>query len=219
MAKVTTPDGFFKEISKYIEGEIVIENKFLKNQFLNTLAWAWTEFHDTDLKKDTRGKYVSEYWSEKAWEKMRSILVEKGIGSSDDETLEIPFSLVSTHTEGLRAEHVITKKLFVETLRELKKSGQGVPKNFRKLLDERFFSCILTSDEAKALDKHNKEFTAQNKDMQSDDFKCWVRYRQYNENKEEEKRIVVYKCNLSYKEYGSSYRWLVSKDHKVDLEQ
>ena len=215
MAKGTRK-GFLEEINRYIKGELAIKNEFFENQFLNTVAWVWTEFHDTDLKKDTRGKYVSEYWSEKAWEKMRSILVEKGIGSSDDETLEIPFSLVSTHTEGLRAEHVITKKLFVETLRNLKGSGKEVHKN---LLDERFFSCILTTDEAKALDEHNKGFHAQNEDMLSDDFKCWVRYRQYNENKEEEKRIVVYKCNLSVKEYGSSYRWLVSKDYKVDLEQ
>ena len=218
-----THESFYKEICKYITGEVSIENEFLENKYLETLAWAWTEFHDTDLPKDTRGKFISEYWSEKALmflsKKLNGPMVVDDYKNSTISTLEIPFSLVSYRMPGLHAEHVITKSLFIETMKELKDERKGVPEKLKRALEKRFFSCVITSSEAK--DLGNEPYDGQSKNILDDDFKCWYRYCRHNELPKDkiEDTIIVYKCNISYKKHGIGHRWLVSIDHMVNLEE
>ena len=135
----TAHDMMFEDLIRFVEGDLSFKSKEMERQFLKELAWVWTEFRDTEGEEGLRVKFATEYWSERALKKiyeissgctesidLNSIVVENCLSAGI-------LSASSKVEKELRHEHVVPKKLFIDTVLKLKEQGT-VDESFKNKL-------------------------------------------------------------------------------------
>ncbi len=104
-----------------------------KYDIVHKIAWEWTEGQTTSTKY-----YGCRYWSKAAFEEK----FEKVEGS------EKTWKYSKKNVDGLRHEHVVPKKLFIEYIWRLVKNKEEVNvEELLKLMNNNLLACVVTKDE------------------------------------------------------------------------
>ena len=196
----TAHDIMFEDLTRFVKGDLAFNSKEMERQFLKELAWVWTEFRDIEGGKTLRAKFATEYWSEKALKKIYEI--SSGCnGNINLNSIKVKnclsagiISSSSRVEKELRHEHVVPKKLFIDTVLKLKEQG-SVDESFYNKLLQCFVGCIITKKESEALDKQHRNYPDVGMLLDDKEFDCWVRYREYN-HENPNNQIVVFKCRV-----------------------
>jgi len=210
IALETAHDRMFEDLTRFVRGELSFRSNEMERRFLRELAWVWTEFRDTEDGKSMRAKFATEYWSEKALKKIYKIssgcegdidLNSSAVKGSLSDGILSASSLVENE---FRHEHVVPKKMFIDTVLKLREQG-SVDESFKYKLLQNFVGCIITKEESGELDKQHRNYPDKGKLLDDEDFDCWIRYREYN-RENPDKQIVVYKCRVK-KGMKAGRRW------------
>ena len=203
---MTIQNQLYKDIIWFINNKNDISCPYLQNEYLNSIAWMWTEYHTIHDDQIKRGKYISRYWSEKALTEICNELgvpsiVESYCNRNEIIDLRIPITKGNRNPK-LIAEHVITKKLFVDTIKAMQ--CDSIPEDFEKILLNRYFSCIITKGEANSLG--NKKYPDSGMRLYEPGFDCWARYKLHNKSAKE--TINVFECSVGFSDQDNC--WMVS---------
>ena len=220
MGDVTIHDRLFEDLRRYVKGELYFKTKVLEERFRNELSWVWTEYHDEEGENGVRGKFMTKYWSEGA---LMWLYAYSSGEKSDNLTIDdirdyLALGVVSSGAEvakELRHEHVVPRQVFFRTLEDLKGKGDVSP-DFKEKLSNRFFGCILTKKEANALDTKHRDYPDENSRINDEEFDCWIRYREYNDEPETDS-IIVYKCKPLYGHFQQGRKWALLVESKVSF--
>lgn len=213
-------DKLFEDLRRYVEGKLSFKTKVLEERFRNELSWVWTEYHDEEDERGVRGKFMTEYWSERAlmWLYSHSSGERSDNLTIDDIKDYLASGVASSGAavaRELRHEHVVPRQVFFRTLEDLKEKGE-VPLDFKEKLCDRFFGCILTKKEANELDAKHRDYPNENCRLNEESFDCWIRYREYNDEPETNP-IVVYKCKPLYGHFQKGRKWALIVGNKVSF--
>lgn len=119
-------------------------SKKTSRKILESISWEWTENRcgNRDVPKGN-GYYGCKYWSKSALKKVYEV---EDVNETKGKIHSNDIRSIVTH------EHVIPKNLFVTYIESLLNSGEEITQEF---LEERLIACIVTKEEAKALDCKN----------------------------------------------------------------
>lgn len=114
-----------------------------KYDVLYKISWEWTEGQ-----KKAKKYFGCEYWSEKALERKYGKDFLKNIESQG-------FITTKSNDKGLRHEHVVPKKLFMEYVWAIVTREKDFnEKTLRELMEQNLLACVITADEDKVLSKY-----------------------------------------------------------------
>lgn len=162
-----------------------------KYDIIHKIAWEWTEGQTTATKY-----YGCRYWSQKAFEEK----FEKVEG--DEET----WKYSKKNVAGLRHEHVVPKKLFMEYIWRLVKDEKKVDReDLLKLMDNNLLACVVTKEEDSTLIKDKLPTQIDNNGVFIEEFEeitnPWIRY------------VIAYAKDEMSKIY--EIEWLENKKAKI----
>lgn len=136
-----------ERILKDIEFIVGLSDEELSQQakydVLYKISWEWTEGQ-----KKAKKYFGCEYWSEKALERKYGKDFLKNIESQK-------FITTKNNDKGLRHEHVVPKKLFMEYVWQMVIDREPLDKdNLEKLMEKNLLACVITAAEDKVFSKY-----------------------------------------------------------------
>lgn len=192
-----------------------------RREFINvSVAWSYTDRYITDINRSAKYKGCP-FWSEKALERLENDGSWKKDGEKD---------------KGLRHEHVVPRKIFVEAMlyhfnevrKEIKDDGSNLEeianREFIKIngiMNELLIGCVVTDDEAKKLDKDDMPNIAYKNGKPENDWLkfseinyVWARYKKAKDTKD-----ISPIFRLAWKFEGNRWKTDLSNKVEVDLKK